>query len=182
MIVYKSYIVYLKIFVFMNENIVVIVSDTFRFDLLHEGFNVKNNIKAKLGNIEKLCSESVEFIRAYHASFPTVPNRADLFTGMFTFTHYDWSPLPREWVTLPIVLRKAGFTCMMVADTPHIVKDGYNFDRGFDGWVWIRGQENDRYKTSPADVKLPCSPQKLRSVETTVQHIRNNYYRKCEED
>jgi len=34
----------------------------------------------------------------------------------------------------------------------------------------------------PVDVRLPCSPQKLRSVETTMQHIRNNYYRRREED
>ncbi len=182
MTVYKSYIDFLKRFVFMDGNIVVIVSDTFRFDLLHEGFIVKNNFRVKLNSVEKLCSESVEFARAYHASFPTVPNRADLFTGLFTFTRYDWSPLPKEWVTIAMILRKAGYTCMMVADTPHILKDGYNFDRGFDGWVWIRGQENDRYRTSPADVRLPCSPQKLRSVETTMQHIRNNYHRRHEED
>jgi len=166
----------------MSNNIIVIVSDTFRFDLLHERFEVKSNVRAKLKNIDRLCMESTEFTRAYHASFPTVPNRADLLTGRFTFTYYDWSPLPRDWITLPMILREAGYTCMMVADTPHILKDGYNFDRGFNGWMWIRGQENDRYKTSPANVKLPCSRWKLRNVETTIQHIRNNYGRKCEED
>jgi arylsulfatase A-like enzyme len=167
---------------FMNSNIVLIISDTFRFDLLHERFEVKNNVRAKLKNLDRLCGDSIEFTRAYHASFPTVPNRADLLTGNFTFTCYDWSPLPRDWITLPMVLRKAGYVCMMVADTPHILKDGYNFDRGFDGWVWIRGQENDRYRTSPANVKIPCSEWKLRNVETTIQHIRNNYGRRCEED
>ncbi|MBS7624359.1 MAG: sulfatase [Candidatus Bathyarchaeia archaeon] len=164
------------------NNIVLINSDTFRYDLLHEQFIVKNGLKARVKNLENFCADSVEFTRAYHASFPTVPNRADLFTGRFTFTYYDWSPLPRDWVTLPLILKKAGYTCMMVADTPHILKDGYHFDRGFDGWVWIRGQENDRYRTSPVDVKLPCDPQKLRSVETTKQHIRNNYGRRYEED
>jgi arylsulfatase A-like enzyme len=168
--------------ILMSCNILLIVSDTFRYDLLHGRFYVKNGVKAKLSNLEKFCSDSVEFTRAYHASFPTVPNRADLLTGRFTFTYYDWSPMPRDWVTLPMILRKAGYVCMMVADTPHILKDGYHFDRGFNGWVWIRGQENDRYRTSPLNVKLPCSPWKLRSVETTLQHMRNNYHRRSEED
>jgi arylsulfatase A-like enzyme len=166
----------------MQNNIILVVSDTFRYDLLHGRFNVKNGVKAKLDRIERFCSDSIEFTRAYHASFPTVPNRADLLTGRFTFTYFDWSPLPRDWITLPMILRKAGYTCMMIADTPHILKDGYNFDRGFDGWIWIRGQENDRYRTSPIDVKLPCSPWKLRNVETTLQHIRNNYGRRYESD
>ncbi len=166
----------------MGGNIIVVNSDTFRYDLLHERFNVKDDVRVRLSNIEKLCSNAVEFTRAYHASFPTVPNRADLLTGRFTFTYYDWSPLPRDWVTLPLILKKAGYICMMIADTPHILKDGYHFDRGFDGWVWIRGQENDRYRTSPVNIKLPCSPQKLRNVEITRQHIRNNYNRRSEDD
>ncbi|MEM4461727.1 MAG: sulfatase [Candidatus Bathyarchaeia archaeon] len=166
----------------MQSNIVLIVSDTFRYDLIHRRFQVKDGVVANLDRVERFSSDSIEFTRAYHASFPTVPNRADLLTGRYTFTYFDWAPLPRDWVTLPIILRKAGYTCMMIADTPHILKDGYNFDRGFDGWIWIRGQENDRYKTSPLDVKLPCSPWKLRSVETTIQHIRNNYGRRYEED
>lgn len=165
-----------------GSNIILIVSDTFRYDLLHEHFEVKNNVRAKLKNLDRLCRDSVEFTRAYHASFPTVPNRADLLTGRFTFTCYDWSPLPRDWITLPTALREAGYVSMMVVDTPHLLNEGYNFDRGFDGWVWIRGQEVDRYRTSPAKVEIPCSEWKVRSVETLVQHIRNNYGRRYEED
>jgi arylsulfatase A-like enzyme len=79
-----------------------------------------------------------------------------------------------------MILKKVGYTSMLIADTPHILKDGFNYDRGFDGWVWIRGQENDKFRTAPKDVKLPCNPAKLRSVETTIQHLRNNIFR--EED
>lgn len=166
----------------MRGNIILVYSDTFRYDLLHERFHVKEGVRARLRNLEKFCVNAVEFTRAYHASFPTLPNRADLLTGRFTFTYYDWSPMPRDWITLPILLRRFGYTCMAVADTPHLFNDGNHFDRGFDGWVWIRGQEVDRYRTSPLNVKLPCSPWKLRNVETIVQHIRNNCYRRCEED
>jgi len=161
-------------------NVILIVSDTFRFDLL-SGFRVRNRV-VKVPYLSRLVSESVVFNRAYTASFPTVPNRHDLLTGRFTFTYSDWEPLPRGEVTLPMMLRDAGYVSMLIADTPHILKDGFNYDRGFDGWVWIRGQENDRFRTSPRDVKLPCNPVKLRSVETTIQHIRNNVNRLREED
>ncbi|MGQ9515172.1 MAG: sulfatase [Thermoproteota archaeon] len=163
-------------------NFIVIVSDTFRYDLLNNHFMVRPNVHCKTSHLNRLSDDSVIFHRAYHASFPTVPNRADLLTGRFTYTYYDWSPLPKDEITLPTILSRKGYVTMLIADTPHILKDGYNFDRGFNAWVWIRGQENDRYRTDPERIDLPCSSEKLRDVETTVQHIRNNYYRFCEED
>lgn len=90
----------------MDLNFVLIVSDTFRWDLLNERFEVRNGVKAKMPYLNELCRESITFTRAYHASFPTVPNRLDLLTGRFTFTYYDWSPLPSDEITLPEYLRK----------------------------------------------------------------------------
>jgi len=160
-------------------NIILIMSDTFRRDHL----GCYGNQWIHMPNIDELAKESVVFDRAYAASFPTVPNRRDVVTGRFTFTYSDWGPLPPEEVVLPDVLRKAGYVTMLIADTPHILKDGYHFDRGFDGWIWIRGQENDRYITDPIDHKFPCSPSKLRSPHTTVeQYLRNVSQRRYESD
>lgn len=163
-------------------NFIIIVSDTFRHDLLDGGFFVKPNVNCHTPSLNRFSKDSVVFKRAYHASFPTVPNRADLLTGRFTYTYYDWSPLPKDEISLPMILGRKGYVTMLISDTPHILKDGYNFDRGFSAWVWIRGQENDRYRTYPEKVDLPCRPEKLRDVQTTVQHIRNNYRRDREED
>jgi arylsulfatase A-like enzyme len=163
-------------------NFILIVSDTFRHDLLNGGFEVKNGVRCETPSLDGLAANSVAFERAYHASFPTVPNRMDLLTGRSTYTYYDWSPLPKGEITVASILRREDYVSMMIADTPHILKDGYNFDRDFDGWTWIRGQENDRYRTDPDEVALPCNSEKLRNVETTAQHIRNNSGRNCEED
>ena len=163
-------------------NFILIVSDTFRWDLLNYKFEVKSGVYAKTPNLNEFYRKSIAFTRAYHASFPTVPHRLDLLTGKFTFTYYDWSPLPKSEVTLPMILKKRDYVSAMIVDTPHIMKDGYNFDRGFDGWVWIRGQENDRYRTAPKEIKLPCSSEKIRNVNTLIQHMRNNYHRRFEED
>jgi arylsulfatase A-like enzyme len=165
-----------------KNNIILIISDTFRNDLLLGGFKVKGGIYAEVSNLKKFTEESIFFRRTYCASFPTVPNRHDLLTGKYTFTYSDWAPLPKDEVVLPQILKKLGYVSMLIGDTPHIFKDGFNYDRGFDGWVWIRGQENDRYRTDPENIVLPCNPGKLRNVETTIQHMRNNALRVFEDD
>jgi arylsulfatase A-like enzyme len=163
-------------------NILLIVSDTFRADLLIGGFQVRHGVRCRIPNLGRLAKEGVLFTRFYHASFPTVPTRHDLLTGRFTFTYAGWQPLPKEELVLPDILRQAGYVSMLIADTPHMFREGFNYDRGFDAWDWIRGQENDRYRTDPEDVRLPCSPEKLRNVETPTQHMRNNALRFAEED
>jgi len=163
-------------------NIILIISDTFRYDLLGEKFVIKNNIKARTQNLNKFSKEAITFSRAYHASFPTVPNRHDILTGRYTFTYHGWDPIPRNEIVLPDILRNAEYISVLIADTPHILKDGFHFDKGFDAWIWIRGQENDRYRTDPIEIKLPCSPEKIRSTKALIQHMRNNALRRFEED
>lgn len=162
-------------------NVILIIADTFRYDCATGGFGVKGKT-AEVRNLEKLRREGASFDRAYTGSFPTVPNRHDILTGRHTFTYSDWQPLPPNEPVLPEMLRNAGYVSAMIVDTPHILKDGFHYDRGFDAWQWIRGQENDRYRTDPVDVELPCKPEKLRSVQTTVQHMRDNALRVREED
>ncbi len=160
-------------------NIILIVSDTFRRDYL----GCYGNDWIRTPNIDRLVEESIIFERAYAASFPTVPHRRDLVTGRYTFTYSDWSPLPLDENVMADSLRKAGFVTMLIADTPHIFKDGYHFDRGYDGWIWIRGQENDRYSTAPIDYKFPCNPEKLRSpYDGMKQYLRNISERRYESD
>lgn len=55
--------------------------------------------------------------------------------GRCTFTYYGWDPLPKDEIVLPQILRDAGYISVLIADTPHILKDGFNYDRGFDAWI-----------------------------------------------
>ncbi|RMF86166.1 MAG: hypothetical protein D6736_15730 [Nitrospinota bacterium] len=157
----------------------VIMSDTFRRDHL----GCYGNPWIHTENLDRLAQEAYIFDQAYSGSFPTVPNRAELFTGKYVFTYFDWAPLPREELVLAEILGEAGYTTMMIADTPHPLRSGYHYDRGFQGWHWIRGQENDRWMTDPAEVELPCAPHKLRKAETAVkQYLRNVSQRREEAD
>jgi arylsulfatase A-like enzyme len=159
-------------------NVILIITDTMRRD--HLGLYGCERVHTP--NLDRLAEESCVFENAYAASFPTVPNRMDVMTGRFTFIEAGWQPLPREATVISEVLGRAGYTTMLVADTPHILANAYGYDRGFAGWEWIRGQENDRWRTAPADPELPAAPEKLRNAEVVRQHLRNTWHRRGEDD
>ncbi len=160
------------------KNAIVIISDTLRRDAVkcYENCWVNSD---NLGEFAKRCSI---FDNGYIASFPTVPMRNDVLTGTYTFTYKPWSPIDRDAVTIQEVLRKAGVLTALVVDTPHPFAPGFNYQRGFNSWELIRGQEHDPWRTSPEKVSLPCDPKKLRRPETVVQYLRNVSERRSEQD
>jgi len=153
-------------------NIIQIVSDTFRRDYL--GCYGNNWIHTE--HLDRFAGDSVIFDKAYIASFPTIPHRHDIFTGRYTFIYSTWAPLPRNEVILSQLLRQAGYVTMLIVDTPHMIRDAHYFDRGFDGWWWIRGQEHDRYMTNP-----PKDPEE-RQKALGRQYLQNVSLRRFEED
>jgi arylsulfatase A-like enzyme len=118
-------------------NIILIISDTFRRDHL----GCYGNRAIQTPNLNRFADQAVVFERCYAASFPTMPNRADILTGKHTFTYLGWAPLPRQETTLPQLLSQAGYSTAAIVDTPFYIRNGYGYDRGFDNFVWIRGQQ-----------------------------------------
>lgn len=159
--------------------VILIISDTLRRDHL----GLYGNGWIHTPNLDRLAKRSFVFEQAYCASFPTVPNRNDVLTGRYTFTYKPWAPLDPGEVTLQDTLRKAGFITSLIVDTPHPFAPAFNYQRGFEAWELIRGQEHDAWKTSPREVKFPCNPSKLRNpYGTVVQYLRNVAWRQKEED
>lgn len=160
-------------------NIIVIYSDTVRRDRLGcYGCDWMNT-----DNIDKLASRSTVFDEYYLASFPTIPNRIDAFTGRYTFVYQGWGPLPREVPVLAQILSEAGYVTQLITDVPHLIDRGRYFDRGFQGWEWIRGQGLDRYMTlANREMKLAHSDLYRDGGWETVQHMRNVIYRRNGED
>src|ERR671915_692366 len=97
-----------------RPNVVVIVSDTFRRD--HMG--AYGNPVIHTPNLDGFARSSVVFDRHVISSFPTMPARADILTGTFSYTYMGWEPLPRHMTTLPGVLSQASYHTMGVVDTP----------------------------------------------------------------
>lgn len=160
-------------------NVILIISDTFRRDNLSS----YGGDLAHTPSLDRFASEAILFENAYCLSFPTVPNRNDILTGRATFTYKPWAPLDPKEITLQETLNKAGILTSLIVDTPHPFAPGFNYQRGFQGWELIRGQEHDRWRTAPKDVKLPCDPNKLRNpYGTVIQYLKNVSWRKHESD
>jgi len=155
-----------------SMNIIQIVSDTFRRDYL----GCYGNSWIHTEHLDRFAEDSIVFDKAYIASFPTIPHRHDLFTGRYTFVYSTWAPLPRDEIILSQLLRQAGYVTMLIVDTPHMIRDAHYFDRGFDAWWWIRGQEHDRYMTNPPD-----DPEE-RQKALGRQYLQNVSMRRFEED
>lgn len=159
-------------------NVVLVMSDTFRYDNL----SCYGPTQVKTPQLDRFAGESFVFDNAYLGSFPTVPNRLDIISGRFSFIDREWQPLPKETVTLQQVLSASGLVTQMIVDNPHLVEMGFNYERGFDAWEWIRGQETDPWKTAPKEVSLPCAESKLRTPFFFQTYLRNTAWWKSEED
>lgn len=160
-------------------NVILIFSDTLRADFL----GCYGNDWIHTPYIDRFAQDAIIFDRAHCGSFPTVPCRNDVFTGRWTFTYKPWAPLGADETVLAEVLNEAGYLTALFVDTPHPFAPGFNYQRGFQAWELIRGQEWDPWKTAPAEVVLPCNPDKLRGGKRVVcQYLRNVAWRRSEED
>ena len=140
-------------------NCIVICCDTFRADIIGQGKKLSH---VHTPHLDALANESVIFDRAFAEGLPTIPFRRCVFTGQKSFpwrfeTENEglqpagggWHPIPHEMDTLAERLHDAGFATGLVADTYHMFKPTMNFTRGFLSWRFVRGQENDGYRSGP---------------------------------
>ena len=116
------------------------MSDTLRRNHLE----FYGNKTVRTPNLDCFSKRSVVFDRCYACSFPTIPARADLFTGKWTYTYLGWKPLPNNETVLAQILQKEKYKTAAVVDMPFFTVDDMNYDRGFSDVMFIRGQGSDR--------------------------------------
>ncbi len=134
----------------MNRpNVIVIVSDTYRPD--HIAAN--GHPRVKTPELDAWLARTITFEHAMVSSFPTIPMRTDWFTGRFGHPRHGWRDLDPKAVTLPGVLRKAGYTTQLLADTTHMLR--CQFWRPFHSFSFLRGHEGDRPLTRLNDPVRP---------------------------
>lgn len=178
-------------------NLVLIIVDTWRQD--HVG--AYGNTWIRTPHLDSLARESALFTRCYPESLPTLPVRRALHTGTRTYPFWGhrslkgdfvgapgWGPIPEEQDTLSELLRARGYRTALITDTYHQFKPGKNYGRGFDEWQWVRGQENDPWRSGPKVSDevifrhLPESQRTPRRVELYRNYLTNVADRNSEED
>ncbi len=122
-------------------NIILVVTDTLRADHLpNYAQTAAFGRRVQAPNLQDFGERGVVFENFHAASFPTVPARADLTTGRYTFTYRDWGPLQPEEPALAEILHAAGYVTCGIGDNPFLIRYGYGYDRGFEQYIWFRGQ------------------------------------------
>ncbi len=147
-------------------NVILIISDTVRYDYL----GCYGSEWVRTPCIDKLASESAVFERFFTASFPTGPMRKDLHTGRFTFTYTNWQePRGEGEVVLSEWLRQHGYTTAFIGDTGNSRQIAAQFD-----YEDVISGEASKLSEQPETVPLPADPRKLRIPMPRIQRIVRN--------
>lgn len=160
-------------------NLLVIVADTFRRD--HLGGGSAGSLTPRL---DEFAAGGIRFTQGFSGSYPTLPCRAEIFTGSYVFTYLNWGPLPPRVPVLAETLAEAGYTCTMVTDNLPLCRSGYGYDRGFHNRIRVRGQWYDNFIAGDEEIQWPCSREKLAGAMNgrVEQYLRNVSIRRREED
>jgi len=182
-------------------NIILVVFDSLRKDCVGV-YGSPPWGKVYTPHFDTFAKESLVMTRAFPESLPTLPTRRALYTGqrVYPFHNADfrlkgdfvgapgWGPIPAEQPTLAEILKEAGYRTALIADVYHMFKPSKNYWRGFDQWMFLRGQEKDPQRSGPRltqeelDYWLPREMQNEGTVSFIQQCIMNMHDRTKEED
>ena len=137
-------------------NVVLVMTDTLRTAYL----GCYGNPTIRTPNIDRFCRTATRFTRAYPESLPTIPVRRAIHTGRRAYPFRDykpvkwdivyqpgWQPIDNDEDTVAENLAAAGVHTGFVTDTLPYFAPGFNFQRGFWQWEYIRGKQQDRWKS-----------------------------------
>jgi arylsulfatase A-like enzyme len=184
-------------------NIILVIFDSLRKDCLGvHGSPPWGEVHTP--HFDALARESLVMTRAFPESLPTLPARRAIYTGQRVYPFFNgdfrlkgdfvgapgWGPIPEEQATLAEMLNEAGYRTGLIADVYHMFKPSKNFWRGFDQWMFLRGQEVDPMRSGPRltqeeiDYWLPREMfgQGQARIEFIQQCIMNIHDRRLEED
>ncbi|MFW6164016.1 MAG: sulfatase, partial [Planctomycetota bacterium] len=140
-------------------NIILLISDTFRYDNLGD----RAAMPVRTPCLDAFAERAVSLSRMYTSSFPTIPHRTDTTTGRYGWPWYPWqSRLASSANHMPKILAQGGYVTQLLCDCPHLFKA--DFDQGFHGAYVTRGQEGDTFflrMNTPIARTMP--PEKTRS-------------------
>jgi len=182
-------------------NIILVVFDSLRKDSVGT-YGSPPWGKIYTPHFDEFAKESLVMTEAYPESLPTLPARRALYTGqrVYPFHNADfhlkgdfvgapgWGPIPEDQPTLAEMLKENGYRTALISDVYHMFKPSKNFWRGFDQWMFLRGQEKDPARSGPKltqeelDYWLPREMQNPRTVSFIEQCIMNIHDRTKEED
>lgn len=126
------------------RNVIVVLLDSLNRHLL----GAYGGREFETPNLDRFAVRAMRFERHFSGSLPCMPARHDILVGSLDFLWRPWGSIElwEEPVTAP--LQRAGVTTMLVSDHPHLFETGgENYHTGFRAWDYLRGHENDPWKS-----------------------------------
>jgi arylsulfatase A-like enzyme len=101
-------------------------------------------------NLDRVAARAVRFDRHVTGSLPCMPARHDILCGELDFLWRPWGSVELWDEPVTRLLRRAGVTTMLVSDHPHLFETGgENYHTEFTAWDYVRGHEDDPWRTAP---------------------------------
>lgn len=142
------------------RNVILLVTDTFRYDNL---FEIAQRPVATPELDDFASSVATNVTNFYTGSFPTIPNRTDIATGRLGWPHYGWQPIDLSSRNhIARTLRRQGYTTQLICDCPHLFNSRFQF--GFDAAYQHRGQEGDKHllhMNNPIEERMPADKTRM---------------------
>jgi arylsulfatase A-like enzyme len=112
-------------------------------------------------NIDRFAAKSTRFDNHCVGSLPCMPARHDILVGAMDFLWRPWGSIELWEQPVTVPLRAQGVTTMLISDHPHLFETGgENYHTDFRAWDYVRGHENDPWKTrsDPSWMGAPALP------------------------
>ena len=143
------------------KNIILIITDTFRYDNLGE----RARRPVRTPALDRFAGERATAIEGFYmGSFPTIPQRTDLARGVLGWPHYPWQPIQLSGPNhIAGLLGAQGYATQLICDCPHLFRAGFQF--AFDSAFQHRGQEGDTpllHLNDPIPVAMPHEKTRMR--------------------
>lgn len=138
----------------MSEyNVIFLSIDSLRRDFLgiyDQPYDWVTEMDVETDNLDRFGEMAVTFDTHYVGSLPCMPARREWQTGTQEFLWRPWGPIESFDKTIPQLTRGNDTLTQLVTDHFHLFQHGSNgYFEDYHGFEFIRGHEDDAWKTSP---------------------------------
>ena len=162
------------------KNVILLITDTYRFDNLGQRAARTSYVRrpVRTPQLDRfLTGRATEIGGFYTGSFPTIPHRTDVATGVLGWPHYGWQPIDVSGPNhAAVLLSRQGYATQLICDCPHLFNS--RFQHGFDAAYQNRGQEGDKFLlhfNDPIEQVVP--PEKTRLKPSFQGHSLADVHR-----
>jgi len=140
----------------MNDlNVLLVSVDSLRRDFLgayESPFDWVEDLDVRTPNFDRFAERATVFDTHYAGSLPCMPARREWLVGLQEFLWRPWGPIESFDTTLPAKLRRADVLTQLVTDHFHYFQHGSSgYFEDYHGFEFVRGHEDDAWRTSPHD-------------------------------